>query len=71
MGNKWRKLKYNLIEARKDGKHSILTLGGAFSNHIYSTAAAGEEFGFKTIGIIRGDELNRESNDTLQFARYR
>ncbi|MEM6831538.1 MAG: pyridoxal-phosphate dependent enzyme [Bacteroidota bacterium] len=69
MGNKWRKLKYNLAEARRLGKSTILTMGGAHSNHIYATAAAGELFGFKTVGIIRGEELNENSNDTLQFAK--
>lgn len=55
-GNKWYKLKYNLIEAEKLDKRTLLTFGGAFSNHIYATAAAGRIFGFKTIGIIRGEE---------------
>ena len=66
-GNKWRKLKYNLIEARKRGATTLLTFGGAFSNHIYATAAAGIAFGFKTIGIIRG-EKPQKLNSTLQFA---
>ncbi|MFK7953464.1 MAG: 1-aminocyclopropane-1-carboxylate deaminase/D-cysteine desulfhydrase [Ekhidna sp.] len=68
MGNKWRKLKYNLIEAKKQGFSTILTFGGAYSNHIAATAAACKESGFKSIGIIRGDELNENSNPTLQFA---
>ncbi|MFZ1519540.1 MAG: pyridoxal-phosphate dependent enzyme [Ignavibacteriaceae bacterium] len=55
-GNKWYKLKYNLIEAEKLGYKTLLTFGGAFSNHIHATAAAGKNFGFKTIGIIRGEE---------------
>lgn len=68
-GNKFRKLKYNLIEAEKLGSGSILTFGGAFSNHISATAAAGREFGIRTIGVIRGDELLSERrNDTLLFA---
>lgn len=66
-GNKWRKLKYNLLEAEKLGKKTLLTFGGAFSNHIYAAAAAGEEYGFKTIGIIRGEKYN-PLNSTLQFA---
>ena len=66
-GNKWRKLKYNLIEARNRGATTLLTFGGAFSNHIYATAAAGKAFGFKTIGIIRG-EKPQKLNLTLQFA---
>ncbi len=67
-GNKWRKLKYNLIEAKNQGYQTILTFGGAYSNHIAATAAASKRFGFQSIGIIRGDELNTDSNSTLQKA---
>lgn len=67
-GNKWRKLKYNLIDAQNQGIKQIVTFGGAYSNHIYATAAAGKYFGFETVGIIRGDELNEKSSETLQFA---
>lgn len=66
-GNKWRKLKYNLLEAKKQGYSKLLTFGGAFSNHIYATAGAGKEFGFETIGIIRGEE-HLPLNPTLSFA---
>ncbi|GAC1605018.1 MAG: pyridoxal-phosphate dependent enzyme [Hymenobacter sp.] len=55
-GNKARKLKYNLAAARQQGHHTLLTLGGAYSNHIAAVAAAGRLFGFTTIGLIRGDE---------------
>nr|WP_010130621.1 pyridoxal-phosphate dependent enzyme [Microbulbifer agarilyticus] len=55
-GNKAYKLIYNLLEARKQGKNTIVTCGGAWSNHIHATAAAGQRFGFKTIGIIRGEK---------------
>jgi len=64
-GNKFRKLKYNLIKAREDKFDTLLTYGGAFSNHIAATAAAGKLFGFKTIGVIRGDELGLDLNKTL------
>jgi len=73
-GNKYRKLKYNLAEAFQQNKSSLLTFGGAFSNHIAATAAAGFEHGFNTIGVIRGDELATnlkevlETNPTLKFA---
>ncbi|MFL5730407.1 MAG: 1-aminocyclopropane-1-carboxylate deaminase/D-cysteine desulfhydrase [Cytophagaceae bacterium] len=67
-GNKWRKLKYNLKEAEKQGKKTLLSFGGAYSNHIYALAAAGKEFGFKTVGIIRGKDASEE-NPTLSFAR--
>jgi 1-aminocyclopropane-1-carboxylate deaminase len=70
-GNKYRKLKYNLLEAKKQGKSSLLTFGGAFSNHILAVAAAGKDFQFKTIGIIRGEELPYKvhENYTLRMAR--
>lgn len=69
-GNKWRKLKYNLLAAREQGLSTLLTFGGAYSNHLYATAAAGQVFGFKTIGIVRGDELARKPlNATLTFCQ--
>lgn len=67
-GNKWRKLKYNIQEAQRIQKKYLLTFGGAFSNHIHATAAAGEYFGIKTIGIIRGEEVH-PLNPTLAYAR--
>lgn len=68
-GNKFRKLKYNIIEAKEQNKKVLVTFGGAFSNHILATAAAGKEYGFKTIGVIRGEELQNEPlNPTLAHA---
>lgn len=67
-GNKARKLKYNLSRAKAEGHDTLLTFGGAYSNHIYATAAAGAAYGFKTIGIIRGEET-LPLNPTLQFAK--
>src|SRR5580658_512217 len=66
-GNKWRKLKYNLYEARLNNIHTLLTFGGPFSNHIYAMAAAAKLFHFKAIGIIRGEEPEVLS-PTLKFA---
>ncbi|MGF7217645.1 1-aminocyclopropane-1-carboxylate deaminase/D-cysteine desulfhydrase-like pyridoxal-dependent ACC family enzyme [Spirosoma lacussanchae] len=67
-GNKWRKLKYNLLAARAQGHDTLLTFGGAYSNHLYATAAAGLAFGFRTVGIVRGDELaSQPRNPTLSF----
>ena len=70
-GNKFRKLKYNILQAKKEGKRSLLTFGGAYSNHIAATAAAGKEYGFATVGIIRGEELVNKvgDNPTLTFAK--
>ncbi len=73
-GNKYRKLKYNLAEAAKQQKSTLLTFGGAYSNHIAATAAVGFAYNLKTIGIIRGDELainlikTLQNNPTLKFA---
>lgn len=67
-GNKWRKLKYNLDEAARTGQRTLLTFGGAYSNHIRATAAAGHYCGFSTIGIIRGEE-HLPLNPSLSFAR--
>lgn len=69
-GNKFRKLKYNLLEAQKQNHDTILTFGGAFSNHVAAVAAAGKAYGFQTIGLIRGEELKAaiNQNPTLRFA---
>lgn len=64
-GNKWWKLKYNIEEAVRNGHDTLLTFGGAYSNHIYATAAAAHEAGLNSIGIIRGEKV---SNPVLQFA---
>ena len=66
-GNKLRKLKYNLLKAQNEGYDQLLTFGGAYSNHIYATAAAGAEYNFKTIGVVRG-ELHLPLNPTLRFS---
>jgi 1-aminocyclopropane-1-carboxylate deaminase len=67
-GNKIFKLKYNLVEMRKQGFEKLLTFGGAFSNHIAAVATAGKKNGFGTVGIIRGDELTEISNPVLDYA---
>jgi len=73
-GNKYRKLKYNLEEANKKGQKTLLSFGGAYSNHISALSFAGQLHGFGTIGIIRGDELGHDlgltldQNPTLRFA---
>jgi|TARA_B110000967_G_scaffold123702_1_gene126308 1-aminocyclopropane-1-carboxylate deaminase len=70
-GNKFRKLKYNLQTARFGNYKGLLTFGGAFSNHIAATAAAGQELKIPTVGVIRGEELISQvnSNPTLRYAK--
>ncbi len=65
-GNKWRKLKYNLINFREQNKKVIVTFGGAFSNHLIATAAATNQLGIDCIGIIRGEEV---SNPCIEFMK--
>lgn len=67
-GNKWFKLKYNLQKAKQLNKDTIITFGGAFSNHIAATSVACENAGIKSIGIIRS-ESSSENNSTLSFAK--
>ena len=56
-GNKWRKLKYHLSWAAENNIKTLVTFGGAWSNHLLATAAAGANFGFKTVGFVRGEEV--------------
>ncbi len=69
-GNKYRKLKYNLLKAKELKFDTILTFGGAYSNHIAATAYAGKMNGMQTLGVIRGEELagSWTSNPTLSAA---
>ncbi|TDB67129.1 pyridoxal-phosphate dependent enzyme [Arundinibacter roseus] len=68
-GNKWRKLKFSLLEIQKSGYESLITFGGARSNHLYAAAAAGKALGIKTFGVIRGDEFAEKDTETLHFCR--
>ncbi len=67
-GNKWRKLKFNLLDAKEKNHSTLLSFGGAYSNHIVALAAAGQQFGFATIGVIRG-EKEYVNNSSLSYAR--
>ena len=67
-GNKWFKLKYNLIKAHEQGKSSLLSFGGPWSNHLHALAEAGRLFDFKTIGLVRG-ELPAPLNSCLADAQ--
>ncbi|MGW0752411.1 1-aminocyclopropane-1-carboxylate deaminase/D-cysteine desulfhydrase [Streptomyces sp. NPDC002587] len=65
-GNKWRKLAPNLRAAVAAGHDTLATFGGAYSNHLRATAAAGRLLGLRTVGVVRGDELaGRPLNDSL------
>jgi 1-aminocyclopropane-1-carboxylate deaminase len=61
-GNKWRKLKYNIEHVVQNNLKGILTFGGAFSNHLLAVASACNKCNLKSIGIVRGEELNNDSN---------
>jgi 1-aminocyclopropane-1-carboxylate deaminase len=66
-GNKWRKLHLNLDAASRSDHRTVLTFGGAYSNHIQATAAAGSLFGLATIGVVRGEE-HLPLNPSLAYA---
>lgn len=70
-GNKFRKLKYNIVQAKEEGKTKLVTFGGAYSNHIVASAAAGAAYGFQTVGVIRGEELREKilENPSLRQAQ--
>jgi 1-aminocyclopropane-1-carboxylate deaminase len=69
-GNKWFKLKEYIGEAKHNNKETLLTFGGAFSNHIVATAAAAEINNFKSIGIIRGEVPVRLSPSLLDAQNF-
>jgi len=68
-GNKYWKMFYNVKKylEKEVSERKIITFGGAFSNHIAAAAALGNEFGIKTLGVIRGNELEDswQENPTL------
>jgi 1-aminocyclopropane-1-carboxylate deaminase len=67
-GNKYFKLKYNLTEAIEQHKQGIITMGGAYSNHLAATAFSCYEQGITSVGIVRG-EVIEPLNPTLAFCR--
>lgn len=67
-GNKWRKLKYVIDDARKQGKSHLVSFGGAYSNHLVALAEAAHRFGFKSTAFVRGEAV---SNHMLEFCRAR
>lgn len=66
-GNKWWKLKYNLEETARQGQETLLTFGGAYSNHLCDTAASAQQLKLRSIGVVRGEKIV-PLNPTLQFA---
>lgn len=68
-GNKWFKLKYNLLLAREQGCQTLLSFGGAWSNHLHALAFAAHLVGMRSVGIVRGEELDAHSNPMLQEAQ--
>ncbi len=65
-GNKWRKLKYNLLQVQQGNYAGVFTFGGAYSNHLLATAFAANRANIKSIGFVRGEELTKNANDTLK-----
>ena len=68
-GNKWRKLKYTLLNALNQGNQHIISMGGAYSNHLHALAYIGHHLQLKTTGLIRGEQPTQE-NQTLLDLRH-
>lgn len=68
-GNKWYKLKYNLVQAQREGARSVVSFGGAWSNHLHALAYTCQHFGLTAHAVVRGDELNAEANPMLVEAQ--
>ena len=66
-GNKWRKLKYNILHLQMNRMEGLLTFGGAYSNHLMATAFAAKQANVPCVGIVRGEELTKDSNSILSF----
>lgn len=66
-GNKWRKLKYIIQQAKLEKKNHLVSFGGAYSNHILALSTVGHIHGLVTTGIIRGDEFI--DNEVLKHCR--
>jgi 1-aminocyclopropane-1-carboxylate deaminase len=69
-GNKWFKLKYNLEQAKMGEYDTLLSFGGQWSNHIHALAYAAKENGLKSIGIIRGEQLEPKSQMLIDAESY-
>jgi 1-aminocyclopropane-1-carboxylate deaminase len=59
-GNKWRKLKYLLADAKQKNKNHLVTFGGAYSNHLVATAACAARNGLVSTGFVRGEMVENE-----------
>lgn len=69
-GNKWFKLKHNLLKAREEQYTRLLSFGGYYSNHLHALAAAGQRFGFSTVGIVRGEAPTHYNPTLLDLQRF-
>lgn len=67
-GNKWRKMKYTLLYALTHGHQHLISMGGAYSNHLHALAYIGHKLNIKTTGLIRGEQSEQE-NQTLSDLR--
>ena len=65
-GNKWYKLKYNLLQAKANNQTRLLSFGGAYSNHIHALAWAARQLGLVSVGIIRGEPVSNPMLDDAQ-----
>jgi len=69
-GNKWRKLKYILDHALQQEAHTIISMGGAYSNHLHALAFVGQQLNLKTVGYIRGEQPKKLSPTLLDIQKW-
>ena len=69
-GNKWRKLKYTLLHALKQGQDHLISMGGAYSNHLHALAYIGYKLNIKTTGLIRGEQPKEESQTLCDLRQW-
>ncbi len=65
-GNKWYKLKYNLVQAVLNGASTLITFGGAWSNHLHAFSCMGRMLGMRTVAVLRGNEWQSQTNPMIE-----
>lgn len=69
-GNKWRKLKFILNQALIEGSHTIISMGGAYSNHLHALAYVGKQLNLSTVGYIRGERPTQWSPTLIDLEKW-
>lgn len=60
-GNKWRKLKYIVNDALENRAKTLVSMGGAWSNHLHALAFIGQQIGLDTVGLVRNPHTDQDT----------